>query len=150
MDWPIVILILGIVAIIGVLLVGGTSSANQKGVVVKTDGLLSILLELSKKNASQASAPAELKQTAARINALADPLARTLPRATILWVGDQPLNNLLERRVFAGLGIYCDAYTNNAEALKSLRTSTYDLVLSDIGRGGSPRNRLGSVARCSC
>lgn len=51
-----------------------------------------------------------------------------------LWVDDQPLHNIVERRQLSRLGILTDNYTNNADALRALDHGGYGLVISDITR----------------
>lgn len=51
-----------------------------------------------------------------------------------LWVDDQPLHNIAERRQLSQLGILTDNYTNNTDALRALDHGGYSLVISDITR----------------
>lgn len=51
-----------------------------------------------------------------------------------LWVDDQPLHNIAERRQLSQLGILTDNYTNNADAFRALDHGGYSLVISDITR----------------
>ena len=59
---------------------------------------------------------------------------RRLAGASVLWVDDNPVNNLYERRALETLGIRCDISTSTDDALKKLRLNTYDLIISDMGR----------------
>jgi CheY-like chemotaxis protein len=61
------------------------------------------------------------------------------PRGTprVLWVDDRPANNELERSLLRGDGIVFDNVVSTAEAIEQLRASTYDLVISDLGRRSS-------------
>jgi CheY-like chemotaxis protein len=54
----------------------------------------------------------------------------------LLWVDDQPLNNLDERRLLACRGFATDSYVCNRDALEALRTYSYSLVISDLARIG--------------
>ena len=56
--------------------------------------------------------------------------------ARILWIDDNPENNLIELRILKALGATVDLAGSDKEALKRLRGAVYDLVLSDVGRGG--------------
>jgi CheY-like chemotaxis protein len=57
--------------------------------------------------------------------------------ARVLWVDDNPANNEHERSRLRPEGIVFDNVVSSAEAIEQLRLSTYDLVISDMGRGGS-------------
>lgn len=56
----------------------------------------------------------------------------------ILWVDDQPENNLNERKMFKQLGVDIDVVTNTEDAVTSLQSGNYDLVFSDMTRGENP------------
>jgi CheY-like chemotaxis protein len=56
--------------------------------------------------------------------------------AQILWVDDQPENNVNERRMFRQMDVDIDTTTSNDMALAILRKAPYDLVISDIARAG--------------
>jgi CheY-like chemotaxis protein len=64
------------------------------------------------------------------------PHLATQPRgeARVLWVDDNPANNEYERSLLRGNGIVFDNVVSTAEAIEQLRTSTYDLVITDLGR----------------
>lgn len=69
--------------------------------------------------------------------ALKDRIERTAKRlfeASILWVDDNPANNLAERRAFTSLGITIDTAKSTDEALKYLATGTYQIIISDEHR----------------
>lgn len=68
-----------------------------------------------------------------------------LPKAKILWVDDNPLNNQYQRLAMASLGIFCDAYTNNKEAMIAARTTSYDVVISDIQRDHESEDGLDTL-----
>ncbi|MBS0659524.1 MAG: helix-turn-helix domain-containing protein [Verrucomicrobia bacterium] len=57
------------------------------------------------------------------------------PVLHVLWIDDQPLNNLAERRLLATRGLFTDAYTDNRSALRALEHASFDLIISDIHRG---------------
>jgi CheY-like chemotaxis protein len=54
--------------------------------------------------------------------------------ARVLWVDDRPANNEYERSLLRGDGIVFDNVVSTAEAIEQLCTSTYDLVITDLGR----------------
>jgi CheY-like chemotaxis protein len=54
--------------------------------------------------------------------------------ARVLWVDDNPANNEYERSRLRVEGIVFDNVVSSAEAIEQLRLSTYDLVISDLGR----------------
>lgn len=57
--------------------------------------------------------------------------------ARILWVDDQPGNNLYERTVLSSLGVSIDLALSTDEALYMIGHLRYDLILSDMKREGS-------------
>jgi len=71
-----------------------------------------------------ASAVATVKLTA--LSRLAD--------AQILWVDDNPSNNLHERRSLEAFGIRFTTSTSTADAVEKMRTKKYDVVISNMGR----------------
>jgi CheY-like chemotaxis protein len=82
------------------------------------------------------------------------PRLATQPRGSsrVLWVDDNPSNNEYERSLLRVDGIVFDSVVSTAEAIEQLRTSTYDLVITDLGRRWSSdrsqdagRALLGSV-----
>ncbi len=56
--------------------------------------------------------------------------------AQLLWVDDHPENNLNERRMFRQLKAEIDTAKSTGEALEILKNVRYDLVISDMDRGG--------------
>lgn len=55
----------------------------------------------------------------------------------VLWVDDNPANNEYERSLLRPDGIVFDNVVSTAEAIEQLRFSTYDLVITDLGRRSS-------------
>ncbi len=51
-----------------------------------------------------------------------------------IWVDDRPLNNVIERRCLAEIGIVVDSYQNNFDALGAMKLAHYHVVVSDIHR----------------
>lgn len=58
--------------------------------------------------------------------------------ARVLWVDDNPSNNLYERTVLTSLGIWVDLALSTEEALYMVTRQRYDLILSDMKRGPYP------------
>jgi CheY-like chemotaxis protein len=97
--------------------------------------------------------------------------AALLRRARILWVDDHPENNTPITELLRRLGASVDTARSNADAFALLRTSRYDVIISDVGRddegpgsdlkgvelasnvagdpGGSSRSLVGAGARAS-
>ena len=61
----------------------------------------------------------------------------TLDGARILWIDDHPEGNLLERSLLTSLAAKVAVATSTDAAIALLRTQRFDLILSDIDRGGS-------------
>jgi hypothetical protein len=99
-DWPTVTLILGMLAILGLLIVGGTASVSKGRLEVNSDGFMYWLHKAKEERGQVVTAPVQ------PVNP--QPMQRLLklPGATIAWVDDKPLNNVFERRALASAGIY--------------------------------------------
>ena len=61
--------------------------------------------------------------------------------ARVLWVDDEPANNEVERSLLRDDGIVFDNVVATAEAIAQLQLSSYDLVITDLGRRASDRSR---------
>jgi CheY-like chemotaxis protein len=61
-----------------------------------------------------------------------------LQGARVLWVDDNPINNLYERTFLASLGIPVDLAVSTEEALYMAARLRYNLILSDMKRGTCP------------
>ncbi|HYH78735.1 MAG TPA: response regulator [Longimicrobium sp.] len=142
MDWPTVVLILGVLAIVAAALVGGRVKANKDGIEYDTEGLLKWLLRAEQEKG--VAPPAAAEYAASAQPAQAPPARVEVERAVsrlgrprvrrVLWVDDHPLNNVFERQALASLGIFTDSYTSNAEARAAMEAAGYDLVISDVSR----------------
>jgi len=82
-----------------------------------------------------AELPKELPDIARLIDKTSSPPGRRkLQQSTVLWVDDNPENNLYERRALEALGINIDLANDAQDALRKLSHKEYDLVISDMGR----------------
>jgi CheY-like chemotaxis protein len=63
-------------------------------------------------------------------------VAKYLDGAKLLWVDDQPANNVNEIRVLEEFGIRIDQVRSTTEALNRLVGRSFDLILSDMDRDG--------------
>jgi CheY-like chemotaxis protein len=61
---------------------------------------------------------------------------RPTPSRRLLWVDDQPTNNLLEAKAFEELGFAVDFVVSTDEALHDIAKSRYDAIISDMARPG--------------
>lgn len=61
-------------------------------------------------------------------------IMRRAERSTVLWVDDNPENNIYERRALEALGLTIVLATSTEEALKKHRQQRFDLIISDMGR----------------
>jgi CheY-like chemotaxis protein len=57
--------------------------------------------------------------------------------ARVLWVDDNPANNEGERGYLRQYGLVFDNVVSTREAIEQLHNTTYDLVISDLGRAWS-------------
>lgn len=58
---------------------------------------------------------------------------------TILWVDDNPDNNIYEREAFESLGFQFSLARSTTEALQLLESNTFAAILSDMGRAEGPQ-----------
>jgi len=65
------------------------------------------------------------------------------PIARVLWVDNNPAGNAREIASFEKAGLIVDTAASNAEAAELLRGREYDVLISDIQRGGLERDRAG-------
>jgi len=77
----------------------------------------------------------------------ADMVAPILQGAQILWVDDNPGNNILERMTLKSMGIDVDLAISTNEALLMLAVNNYDAVISDMERQGSSNAGLQLLCR---
>jgi DNA-binding winged helix-turn-helix (wHTH) protein len=97
-------------------------------------GLL-VGLGLLAQNAMQPAAIGSLPTLQA--NARSDD--RTDQPKRILWVDDKPDNNVREREAMAAFNVRFDLALSTEAALQRLRGDSYDLIISDMGRGTNLR-----------
>jgi CheY-like chemotaxis protein len=69
-------------------------------------------------------------------------VAPVLKGAEILWVDDNPGNNIYERMMLKSLGIMVDVAVSTDEALLMLSMRDYDAVVSDMERHGNEKAGL--------
>lgn len=67
--------------------------------------------------------------------------------ARILWVDDQPDNNLLETVALESLGRFVTHATSTRAGLRYLAELDYDLAITDVGRAGDPKAGIDFVHR---
>jgi CheY-like chemotaxis protein len=77
------------------------------------------------------------QQIDALVDAVPTLAARPRGAARVLWVDDKPANNERERSMLRPDGIVFDNVVSTREAVEQLMTSTYDLVITDVGRSSS-------------
>lgn len=75
--------------------------------------------------------PADIKRALDRLKKHLD----VFKDAQILWVDENPKNNINERKIFRKLKTNVDIAKDTKEALDMLKNGGYDLVISDIARG---------------
>lgn len=81
-----------------------------------------------------------VNEIARAVSQVTDPRkARRLASAQVLWVDDQPENNVYERRSMEALAINFAISRSTEDALEKLAVDGFDLVISDMGRPGDGR-----------
>lgn len=94
-------------------------------------GVLSIEVAQSQIKKAATEQNQNIPQT---LNSRIERLPRTLFDSSILWLDDNPQNNVSERRALSSLGLTVDTARTTNEALKMLSTSSYELIISDFSR----------------
>lgn len=57
----------------------------------------------------------------------------------VLWVDDNPQNNIYERKALEAVGVRFVLSENTSEALRLLSTQSFGAIISDMGRLEGPR-----------
>ncbi|MDH4276319.1 MAG: hypothetical protein OEW08_14900 [Gammaproteobacteria bacterium] len=65
----------------------------------------------------------------------------------VLWIDDQPENNINERRMFRKLHVDIDTAISSDQAFAMLREARYDVILSDMARGDDPSAGISFLQR---
>jgi CheY-like chemotaxis protein len=63
-----------------------------------------------------------------------EPRKKSKSQRKILWVDDNPDNNIFERRAMQSYNIKFELAESTGEALAKLRTAKFDAIISDMGR----------------
>ncbi len=87
-----------------------------------------------KRSASALGGPTLGEQIDALVTEVPRLAAQPRGSCRVLWVDDNPANNEYERSLLRPDGIVFDNVVSTAEAIEQLTTSTYDLVITDLGR----------------
>jgi len=66
-------------------------------------------------------------------------ILRRAQRTSVLWVDDNPDNNVYERKSLEALGISFDLSLSTEDALDKLKRRSYDAIISDMGRPPDPK-----------
>lgn len=71
---------------------------------------------------------------------------QTLVRASVLWIDDNPDNNIEENLMLRELGLLVTQTLSSEGARRYLERATFDLVITDVGRTGDPEAGLKDIA----
>lgn len=86
-------------------------------------------------DAGQAPAEDKAQQIAAVVSQAVQPRSiRRLAGSSVLWVDDNPANNVNERRALEALGIRITLGSSTDDALEKLRRSSFDAIVTDMSR----------------
>ena len=72
----------------------------------------------------------EIASVVSRVAATPRPLAG----AHVLWVDDRPENNIYERQALEALGLRFTLSRSTEDALDQVRSQSFDVIISDMGR----------------
>ena len=82
-----------------------------------------------------ASSPAQLAEIRRIAIVVNDSASDELQGKGILWVDDKPENNYLEMQALSALGLRIRTATTTEVAIADIRTTDFDVVISDMKRG---------------
>jgi CheY-like chemotaxis protein len=141
LAWPLVVLVL----IGGAYLYKGSISQISIG-----DGKIAVVTfslgqasacrggDASASGPCAASAPAAA--SSGQITQVAESAAKAnVANSRVLWVDDNPDNNVYEMNALEALGVRFDTVTSTKEALERLTSSKYQLVITDYARRDDPK-----------
>lgn len=77
-----------------------------------------------------------------RVLRRAEKVVSVLQGAQILWVDDNPDNNIYLRKIMRSLGIFVDTARSTTEGISMLQQTQYDVVISDMKRDGNPNEGI--------
>ena len=106
--------------------------ALEQGSITKL-GIGILQIEIAQKQIQQA-ATAQKQEIPSGLKARIERMPRVLFDAAILWLDDNPANNVIERRALASLGLTVDTARTTADALTMLAGERYHVIISDFGR----------------
>lgn len=66
-------------------------------------------------------------------------LIRRAGRSSVLWVDDNPNNNIHEREALEALGVSFSIAKSTEEAMTYLKNRSFDAIISDMGRPPDPQ-----------
>jgi len=109
------------------------SEANLEGANLWKANLEGANLEGA--NLSETNVTKEQLKTAKSFEKATTPeSSRRLGRASVLWVDDEPENNVYMRNALTVLGIHFTISISTEDALEKLCIKKYDVIISDMGR----------------
>lgn len=74
------------------------------------------------------------RQVAKIVSQVTPRVAQRLGKTSVLWVDDNPSNNVYERRTLEALGINIILSKSTEEALRKISESHFDIIISDMNR----------------
>lgn len=131
----------------------GAFLANRPRIRLQALGLAFELDSSELQREVQAARPAGPidPQIGTRLSERIAPIRPMLTRANLLWVDDNPRNNLSERRLLHRLGIFIESVLTTQDALETIRSASawapFDLIISDMRRGTESRAGLAMLER---
>ena len=112
----------------------GLGLTISKNLVELMDGNISVISEEGKGSTFSFSIPIKLTQEIKDRCDLNEGIENIQldKSVSILLVEDNPMNQLLAKKVLSDFGVSCDIANNGLEALDMFQKSSYDLILMDI------------------
>lgn len=114
---------------------GAGFEASAKRKQEATAALVAATVARPEEGATPESTAQEVKAAAELVAEAVTPrVIRRAGKSVVLWVDDQPSNNVRERQALEALGVNFVLSTSTEDALEKLKHQRFDVVISDMGR----------------
>jgi CheY-like chemotaxis protein len=107
-----------------------------QGIRAEVDRIHGKRLERHAVKAYQKQGVEPSQEDRAEIRTIGELFGRIVAGRRVLWVDDNPQNNVAERAALIDLGVNVETATTTAQALEAMDARQFDIVISDWSRGG--------------
>lgn len=111
---------------------------NEENLVKMQMSVVGSLAAATSKNSAESDL-SKIEKINTLTQSIFDSKSTPISKKCILWVDDNPTNNIYERNAFEVLGIEFDLAISTNEALFKLKENKYSAIISDMGRKEGPK-----------